>query len=191
MAGHPARDRVDRVVDGDPALLELVGDLLDRVLGLGDGEAVAGDDHDGVGVGELDRRVLGADRDVGPFLARPAAAAGGGAAEAGEEDVGDRAVHRRRHLQGEDRSRGADQGAGDDQGDVVEREAGGRGGEAGEGVQQRDHDRHVGAADRQHDEVAEDRREDQQEDEEALRGRFVVDREDRRRWRRSRSAGRR
>ncbi len=64
MAGHAAGDRVDRVVDRDPALLELVGDLLDRVLGLGDGEAVAGDDDDGVGVGELDRRVLGADRDV-------------------------------------------------------------------------------------------------------------------------------
>ena len=161
MAGHAAGDRVDRVVDRDAALLELVGDLLDRVLGLGDGEAVAGDDHDRVGVGELDRRVLGADRDVRALLAVAAAAAGGRAAEAGEEDVGDRAVHRRRHLHRQDRSRGADQGAGDDQRDVVEREAGGRGGEAGEGVEQRDHDRHVGAADRQHDEVAEQRRGDQ------------------------------
>ena len=54
----------------DPALLELVGHLLDRVLGLGDGEPVAGDDHDRVGVGELDRRVLGADRGVRALLAR-------------------------------------------------------------------------------------------------------------------------
>ena len=59
VAGHPARDRVDRVVDVDAALLELVGELLDRVLGLGDRHAVAGDDDDRVGVAELDRGVLG------------------------------------------------------------------------------------------------------------------------------------
>ncbi len=75
VAGHAAGDGVDRVADGDAALLQLVGDLLDRVLGLGDGEAVAGDDHDRVGVGELDRGVLGADRGVGSLL--PVALAAG------------------------------------------------------------------------------------------------------------------
>ena len=74
--GHAAGDRVDRVADLDALLLELVGHLLDGVLGLGDGEPVAGDDHDGVGVGERDRRVLGADRAVRALLARAAAAAG-------------------------------------------------------------------------------------------------------------------
>ena len=37
--------------------------------------------------------------------------------------------------------------------------------QAGERVQQRDHDRHVGAADRQHEQVAEQRRGDQEHDE--------------------------
>ncbi len=44
----------------------------------------------------------------------------------------------------------------------------------GEGVQQRDHHRHVGAADRQHDEVAEQGRGDQDRDEETLGGIAVV-----------------
>ena len=46
MAGHPARDRVDRVVHVRAALAEQVDELAEGVLGLGDCEAVAGhDDH--------------------------------------------------------------------------------------------------------------------------------------------------
>ena len=52
----------------------------------------------------------------------------------------------------------ADEHAADDQHVVLELEARRGGREAGERVQQRDHDRHVGAADRQHEEDAEDRR---------------------------------
>ena len=48
---------------------------------------------------------------------------------------------------------------GDDQDVLVEHEAGRRRGEPGERVQQRDHDRHVGAADRQHEHHAEHERE--------------------------------
>ena len=44
---------------------------------------------------------------------------------------------------------------------VLEREARRGRRQAGERVEQRDHDRHVGAADRQHDEQAEQRRADQ------------------------------
>ena len=51
--------------------------------------------------------------------------------------------------------RGADQRAGHDQHVVVQHEAGRRRREARERVQQRDHDRHVGAADRQHQHDAE------------------------------------
>ena len=47
-------------------------------------------------------------------------------------------------------------------------EAGRRGGEAGERVQERDHDRHVGAADRQHEQHAEDERAEDQRDEQPL-----------------------
>ena len=46
MAGHPAGDRVDGVLDVDPALLEELGELADRVLRLGDREPVAGHDDD-------------------------------------------------------------------------------------------------------------------------------------------------
>ena len=56
-------------------------------------------------------------------------------ADAGEEHVGDRAVHRLGHLLGEDRAGGADEHAGDDQRRVVERDARRGRGQAGEGVQ--------------------------------------------------------
>ena len=49
---------------------------------------------------------------------------------------------------------------GDDHRGVVQRDTGGRRRQARERVQQRDHDRHVGAADRQHDHVPEHRRGD-------------------------------
>ena len=57
VARHAPGDRVDRVLDLDAALLELLGHLAHRVLGLGDGHAVAGHDDDLAGVGELDRDV--------------------------------------------------------------------------------------------------------------------------------------
>ena len=77
--------------------------------------------------------------------------------ERAEEHVRDRAVHRLGHQQRQQRAGGADEHAGHDQDGVDEHEAGGRGGEAGERVEQRDHDRHVGAADRQHEQDAEER----------------------------------
>ena len=62
----------------------------------------------------------------------------------------DRPVHRVGHQLGEDATGRADQRPGDDQRRVAEDEAGHRDRGAGEGVEQRDDDRHVGAADRQH-----------------------------------------
>ena len=62
VARHPAGDRVDRVLHVDAALLEQLGQLAHRVLGLGDREAVARDDDHVLGVGQLDRDVVGADR---------------------------------------------------------------------------------------------------------------------------------
>ena len=62
VAGHPAGDRVDRVVDLDAALAEHVDQVAQGVLGLGDREAVAGHDDDLVRVAEQDRDVLGARR---------------------------------------------------------------------------------------------------------------------------------
>ena len=61
MPRHPAGDGMDGVLDVDALRLEELGQLADRVLGLGDGEAVARDDDHRLGVGELDRDVVGAD----------------------------------------------------------------------------------------------------------------------------------
>jgi len=52
VARHPTGDRVDRVLDLDAALLQLVGQLPHRMLALGDREPVAGDDDDLARVGE-------------------------------------------------------------------------------------------------------------------------------------------
>ena len=101
----------------------------------------------------------------------PVSAAIGGpaGAEAGEEHVADRAVHRLRHLAREDRAGGADEHAGDDQRGVVERDAGGGRAQAGERVEGRDDDRHVGAADREHGEHAERAGGDEDQPEQRLR----------------------
>ncbi len=76
VAGHPPRDRVDRVADVDLACLQQVGELADDVLGLGDREAVAGHDDDALRERQHDGRVVHADlahdpvrRDPGPRLA--------------------------------------------------------------------------------------------------------------------------
>ena len=58
MAGHAARHRVDGVEDVDSTRFESLGQLTRRMLRLGHGEAVAGDDDDLTGVGEEDPDVL-------------------------------------------------------------------------------------------------------------------------------------
>ena len=153
---HPAGDRVDRVLHVDAALLEQLGQLADGVLGLGDREAVARDHDHVLGVGQLDRDVVRADR--ADRAARPGRGPGGvvAATEPADHDVHDRPVHGVGHELGQDRTRGPDEGAGDDQHRVVDHEARHRHGRAGERVQQRDDDRHVGAADRQGHRHAED-----------------------------------
>jgi hypothetical protein len=77
------------------------------------------------------------------------------AAPAAEDDRHEGAVHALAHDVGQDRARGTDQGAGDDQQVVAQREADGGRRPARVGVEHRDHDRHVGAADGQ-DQVAAD-----------------------------------
>ena len=57
--GHAAGDGVDGEEDVDAPRLEGLGELADRVLGLGDGQAVARDDDDLAGVGEQHADVLG------------------------------------------------------------------------------------------------------------------------------------
>ena len=148
MARHPARDRVDGVFHLDALLLQLVGHFTKRVLGLGHRHAVARHDDDLGGVLHDEGRILGRalfDR------ARLLGAAGTGrriaSAEAAQNHRDEAAVHALAHDVAEDGARRPDQGAGDDQGDVLQGEAQGRRRPAGIGVQHRHHDRHVSAAD--------------------------------------------
>ena len=58
VAGHASGNRMDRVLDGDAALLELVGELLDLVLRARDGHAVAGDEDHQLREREQRRQIL-------------------------------------------------------------------------------------------------------------------------------------
>ncbi len=192
VAGHAAGDRVDRVLDLDAALLELVGELLARCAAPARRPCRSpGTITTQTRVRHLDRGVRGA---RGAHRAGVLAGARGAldrsaAAEAAGDDRRDRAVHRLGHQAREDRAGRADDHARDDQRGVVQRKPGRGRGEAGERVQQRDHDRHVGAADRQHDEQPEQRRGDQHDRDPEARCLAGRDRDRPRRPRRRAAAG--
>ena len=154
---HAAGHGVDGVADVDAPGLEQIRELARDVLRLGDCKAVARDEHDAAGVGQQHRGIGGSER---AHAAAARARAGSrrtaaARAEGAEEHVGEGAVHGLAHLARQQGARGADERSRDDQQVVVQDEARGRGGNARERVQQRDHNGHVGAADRQHEEHAE------------------------------------
>ena len=151
--GHAARHRVDGEDHLDAARLERRLQLGDGVLALRDREAVAGHDHDLLRVAEQHADVLGARRAHRPVGCRRRAGRRA-AAERAEQDARDAATHRRRHRPGEDRSGRPDERARHDEQHVAEHEARRRDREAREGVEQRDHDRHVGAAHGKHEQHA-------------------------------------
>ena len=147
VAGQAAGDRVDAEADVDALLAQLPGQLGDGVLRLRDGHAVAGGDHDRRRVGEQVGDLVGLDLAVLAVVAVLAADRAVGAEAAGD-DADERAVHRLAHDVAEDRTRRADERAGDDQQVVAEHEARGRRRPAGVAVEHRHDDRHVAAADR-------------------------------------------
>ena len=144
-----------------PRVLEELGELADPVLGLRHGQAVARDDDHRARVRELDRRVVDAELALGAAAGRRRAGRAVAAAEPADHDVQDGAVHGVGHELGQDRAGGTHEGAADDQDRVAEHEAGHRDGHARERVEQRDDDRHVGAADRERHRDAEDQRGDE------------------------------
>ena len=76
-------------------------------------------------------------------------------AEVREQDIADRPIHRLRHQKRQQHARGAYHHAGDHQRRVLQHEPFQADREAGERIVDRDHDRHVGAADRQRHQDAE------------------------------------
>ena len=169
---------MDGVDDLDAAGLEDLGQLADRVLGLGDREAVAGHHDDLLGVRQHDRGVVHVDladrAAAGPRHCRALVALA--ATEAADHDVQDRAVHGVGHELGQDGARGTDEGARDDEHRVADHEAGHRRGRARERVQEADDDGHVRAADGQHERDAEDDRGAEDDDQEGV-GDGAVERE--------------
>ena len=141
----------------DAAGLQQLGELAEGVLCLGDGQPVAGDDDDLAGVTEQDRNVLGRPGAHGAVLTGPRSD-GDLRLERAEQRRRQGAPHRGSHQAGQDGAAGADESAGDDQQHVAEDIAAGRHRQAGEGVQQRDDDRHVRAADRQDEEHTHEQR---------------------------------
>ena len=143
-------------MDGKAHLLALgpqaARQLRDRLLRLRHRHAVARHDHDAVGLLQGGGHAIGIDGDL---LAGNRHHRTGGGAKAAEDHADEAAVHRLAHDVAQDRTRGADQGAGDDQQVVAEREADRRRRPARVGVEHRDHHRHVGAADA-HDQVIAD-----------------------------------
>ncbi|HEU4537102.1 MAG TPA: hypothetical protein VFS00_23435, partial [Polyangiaceae bacterium] len=167
VPGQAAGDGVNGEAYAHAAAAQDLGNLLDGVLGLGDGHAVAGHDDDVFGVEQQVGRLVDVGLGDGLLGAGLAglAGAGGRVAEAAEDDVPDRPVHRLAHDVAENRAARADQGAGDDEQVAAEHEAGGRGRPAGVAVQHRDHDGHVAAADGGHEVPAQRERERRDDDE--------------------------
>ena len=159
MPRHPAGDRVDRVLDVDAPRLEQLGELADPVLRLGDGEAVARDDDHRGRVGELDRGVVHAT----PRGREPPAPAAAPTVPSPPPNPPSMMLITERFIASamslvRIAPEAPTRAPRDDQDRVVEHEAGHRDRRAGERVEQRDHDRHVGAADRQRHRDAEDQR---------------------------------
>ncbi len=150
---------MDRVVYLHASLLEQVRELADRVLCLRDGEPVPGDDDHALRICKQRREVFDRTRPHAPtLLPRHRTGRRLHLAEGAEEDVSERATHRVAHQLGQKAAGGADQRSRNDEGEVVEREPTRGHGEPGECVEQRDHDRHVRAADRQDEGDAKDER---------------------------------
>ena len=157
-----------------PRVLQQIGEGMHVVLCLGDRHPVPGHEDDLVRIAEHHGDVVhgrGADLAVGIPADACARSGGSELAERTEEHVRDRPVHRPAHHDREEGSRRADEHAAHDQDVVLERESGGRRREPGECVQQRNHDGHVCAADREDEEDPEERRTtDQRPDQPLLLG---------------------
>ena len=145
MPGHAAGDGVDRELDVDAALGQLIVELVHAVLRLRNGHPVTRNDDDAIGMGQH----------VGDILRRRALDGLGLAgrsrrlylAERAEQHIGERSVHCPAHDHGQDETRRSVERARDDQQLVLEHESHGDRREPRVGVQQRDDGGHVGAAD--------------------------------------------
>ena len=151
VARHAAGHGVDGVADLGAVGLEHLRQLAQGVLGLGHGKAVTGNEDDALGALEGHGALFRAAADDPAVAGFIATATHGGAATQGttKEHAHQGAVHAVAHHLGEDQASGTDHGARHDQQLAAHHETSGGGSHTGIGVQQRDHHRHVRAADGQ------------------------------------------
>ncbi|MNN12920.1 hypothetical protein D3C81_1259300 [compost metagenome] len=161
MARHPAGDRVNRVLHGDAAMGQFLGQFLQRVLCPCNRQAVARNDDHGVGVGQQEGRVVSRTGLHRTCFFRTCRAGISRVAETTEQNVEERTVHRLAHDVRQNRTGRTHQGAGNDQHRVVQREADTCRSPARVAVEHRHHDRHVGATNRDDDQHAHDERQGQ------------------------------
>src|SRR6185437_4924141 len=157
VAWHTACDRMNCVFDFDTFLFQLVGHFTKRMLRLGDRHAVSRYDDDFRGVLQDVRGILGR-AELYRALLNAGARPRGFSAKAAKDDGNEGPVHPLAHDVGQNRARRADQCASDDQRRIPEGEADTSSRPSRIGIEHRDHDRHVGAADRNDDQYAEDER---------------------------------
>ena len=113
MTGHAAGHGVNAEIDLGAVLLEQVGQAAHRVLGLGHGHSVARHEHHAPHTVKQHGNLLGAGRlDLARVDVVGLGAAGDLGPHAGEDDVGQRTVHRLAHDGGEDDPGRPDQRAG-------------------------------------------------------------------------------
>ncbi len=163
MSRHAPGHGVDRELHLHALLGQRVEHLPHRVLGLGDGHAIAGHDDDLLRVLEEIGGILGRAPLDGLLLLL--FGRHGHLAEASHDHGQEGTVHRPAHDVGENGAGRADKGPGDDEHGVVEGEADARCGPAGIAVEHRDHHRHVRAADGNDEQDAEREGENRHEEE--------------------------
>jgi hypothetical protein len=113
------------VVDGDAAIGEHGAQLPRLALGLGGGEAVAGDNDDLAGIRQLNGDIVDVGAaDIGHAVRCRAGRSRVAHTKATDHDRHHRAVHRVRHQLGEDRAGRTHERARDDQDVVAEHKAG-------------------------------------------------------------------
>ncbi|KAF5299739.1 hypothetical protein FQA39_LY19170 [Lamprigera yunnana] len=160
-AGHAACNGVVGKAHLHAFVAQGAGDVVDGVLRLRHGHAVAGHDDHALGVAQQLGRIKRADGHglaLG-FSSRCVALFGGCArAKAARDHADEVAVHGGAHDVAQDGARGAGQRAGDDEQIVAEHEARGRRRPAGVAVEHGDHHRHIRTANRHHHVDAEQQR---------------------------------
>ena len=154
VAWHPSGYRVDRVFHADAFVHQLLRQFVYRMLGTRHGQAVTGDDHHALRIGQdvsgvicasaFDRALLLRSGDRSPRLCTKAT----------QDHTKERAVHRLTHDVAQNRARAAHQRAGNDQHAVIQREPNARRRPARVAVEHRHDHRHIRATNRDDDQHA-------------------------------------